>query len=410
MVTGTAAALAVAPSRWGTLLRRGWGVLLAGAAAGAGLWLAGQAGQMSWAALSRPTLWLAHRLTRLACPDVVCVPDELILGTPSFRVRVSPACSGCEGIGLVLAYLAGYLYLMRCALPFPKVLILLPIGAAVAWVANVVRVAALVVIGDRVSPELALGGFHSQAGWLAFNAVALGLVYAAHQMQGFSRGPVVGVERTDPTAAYLLPLLTLVAAGMVSTALFNDAPAAYPLRVAAVAVALYACWPAYTDPRCPPHAGWRGTGWPVFVGLAVFALWRTLEPLAPPPQTDPRKSLADLPPWAVTGWLIFRSVGSVVVVPLAEEIAFRGYLLRRLVDADFRGVSPGRFTWLAILGSSVLFGALHGRWLAGTLAGMAYAGAFYRRGRLGDAVLAHATTNGLLTALALTTGDWRVWS
>jgi membrane protease YdiL (CAAX protease family) len=39
------------------------------------------------------------------------------------------------------------------------------------------------------------------------------------------------------------------------------------------------------------------------------------------------------------------------------------------------------------------FGLLHGQWLAGTLAGMLYAGAAVRGRQLWIAVVAHATTN-----------------
>jgi CAAX prenyl protease-like protein len=116
-----------------------------------------------------------------------------------------------------------------------------------------------------------------------------------------------------------------------------------------------------------------------------------------------------LPPWRATCWLLFRVLGSVLTVPLAEELAFRGYLTRRLIRADFQEVPLGRFTWLSFLISSAVFGALHGRWLAGTLAGMIYALALYRRGRLADAVLAHATTNALIAAYVLTTGTWSLW-
>jgi hypothetical protein len=41
---------------------------------------------------------------------------------------------------------------------------------------------------------------------------------------------------------------------------------------------------------------------------------------------------------------------------------------------------------------------------------MAYAAVLYRRGRLSDCVIAHAVTNGLLSATALATGNWSVWS
>ena len=117
-----------------------------------------------------------------------------------------------------------------------------------------------------------------------------------------------------------------------------------------------------------------------------------------------------MPDWLVAVWLVFRIVGSVVVLPLVEEAAFRGYLLRRLVAADFRAVTPERFTKAAILISSFLFGLLHEQWLAGTLAGLAYAAVYRLRGRLFDAVLAHAVTNGLITIAALTSGNWGFWS
>jgi CAAX prenyl protease-like protein len=106
-----------------------------------------------------------------------------------------------------------------------------------------------------------------------------------------------------------------------------------------------------------------------------------------------------------------RGIGYVVMIPIVEELAFRGFLGRRLLSADFQSIPAGRFSWVPFLVSSVLFGAMHGQlWIAGTLAGMAFALALYRRGAIGDAVQAHATTNGLLMLYALTTGHWSAWS
>jgi CAAX prenyl protease-like protein len=59
-------------------------------------------------------------------------------------------------------------------------------------------------------------------------------------------------------------------------------------------------------------------------------------------------------------------------------------------------VPPGTFTWVSFLVSSVLFGLMHGEWAAGILAGMAYGLVVVRTGRVRDAVVAHALTNGLL--------------
>ena len=84
--------------------------------------------------------------------------------------------------------------------------------------------------------------------------------------------------------------------------------------------------------------------------------------------------------------------------------------MRKLIASDFADVPPGRFTWVSFLVSSVLFGMLHGQWLAGILAGMVFAVAVYRRGLLADAVVAHSVTNALLSAYVLLTHNWSLWT
>jgi CAAX prenyl protease-like protein len=84
--------------------------------------------------------------------------------------------------------------------------------------------------------------------------------------------------------------------------------------------------------------------------------------------------------------------------------------MRRLIREDFSRLPVGLFTWSSFLLSSVLFGALHGgSWVAGTLAGMTFAVALYQRRAIGDAVVAHATTNGLIAMYVFATGRWSVW-
>ena len=89
--------------------------------------------------------------------------------------------------------------------------------------------------------------------------------------------------------------------------------------------------------------------------------------------------------WA---WIAVRLVGSCLLVPVVEELAFRGFLLRWLVSPEFGRVSPRAWTWWAVLLSSVAFGALPSHWILGTLAGLLFAVARLHRGRLGDAILA----------------------
>jgi CAAX prenyl protease-like protein len=126
--------------------------------------------------------------------------------------------------------------------------------------------------------------------------------------------------------------------------------------------------------------------------------------------------LAALSPAARWAWIAFRVAAAIVTVPIAEELAFRGYLARRLVSREFDQVSFTGLTALSIGLSSVVFGLEHMRNLMdwqhlalGTLAGLAFAAVLRRRGRMGDAVVAHAFSNLLLAAWVLGFGDWAQW-
>lgn len=404
------AAVAVPPGRWPALARRSWRAAALGLPVGV---LVGAAGEWSrlvfwaWAPVARLTLRAVHALLAPVLKDMVYDPDRALVGTREFPVMISSACSGHEGIGLIWAVLAAYLVLCRRSVRWPNVLLLFPIGTAVMWGANVLRIVALVLVGAWGWPGLAVGGFHSQAGWIALNAAGLGLVALARRSPFFERtaaGPVPAT--TNPAAPYLVPELAIVATSMVTGIFAAGFDALYPARIGAALVALWAYRRSWGRPS--PVA----VGPAVGVGVAVFALWMALEPAAPGSAGGSalRSWLAGLPRGLAWSWLALRVIGSVAVVPLAEELAFRGYLTRRLIAADFDRVPPGQFSWPSFLGSSLAFGLLHGRWLAGTLAGMAYALAYHRRRSLGEAVLAHATTNALIAAVVLATGDPSLWA
>jgi membrane protease YdiL (CAAX protease family) len=52
---------------------------------------------------------------------------------------------------------------------------------------------------------------------------------------------------------------------------------------------------------------------------------------------------------------------------------------------------------------------MHQRMVAGALAGLCYALVYRRRGRLTDAVIAHAATNAALVVVAAVTGRYDLW-
>ncbi len=367
----------------------------------------GKSSRQLWMPLGQVTFALIYRILALFVHGVIADPTKMTIGTERFNVDIAPECSGFEGMGLILAFTAVWLIFFRRECRFPNALTLLPAGVAAMFLLNVLRIAALILIGNAGAERIALGGFHSQAGWIAFNAVALTLSLGARRLSWVMRPDVIAqpVERTaNLTAAYLAPFLAILAAGMFATASSDGFEWLYPLRFFAAAIVLWRFRSNYTG------LGWRPTWAGPVAGVIVFALWLALEPLTkasdivmPSALVNASRTYRDL-------WLVFRVLAATVTVPLAEELAFRGYLLRRFISIRFEAVSLQAFRWTAFVGSSLLFGIMHGeRWLAGTLAGLCYSLVMIRRGRIVDSVVAHGVTNALLAAYVLGWGNWRFW-
>jgi exosortase E/protease (VPEID-CTERM system) len=407
-VTIVSWACAFAPGRVGALVgRRGRVLTVSAVALGTAAWWSGVLTEALWGPLARATFQVVAMMLAAIYPEVVSRPDRLIVGTSAFKVHIADSCSGYEGIGLVVVFLSIYLWLFRRELRFPGALLLLPLGAAAIWSVNAVRIAALIVIGTSGWPAIALGGFHSQAGWIAFNLVALGIVTLLNRSRLFKveQQVAAAVPAGDSTTAYLAPLLTVMGCAMVTGAFSTGIDWLYPLRVIAAGVVLWVFRAQYL------RLGWSLSWRAVAIGCVTFAVWISLVPPGPADADAWPSALASVPVHWAAAWLLLRVVGYTLTVPLVEELAFRGYLMRRLLREDFERLPIGLFSWSSFLVSSVLFGALHGGfWMAGTIAGMTFALALYQRRALGDAVVAHATTNGLIAVYVLATGRWSVWS
>jgi hypothetical protein len=92
-----------------------------------------------------------------------------------------------------------------------------------------------------------------------------------------------------------------------------------------------------------------------------------------------------------------------------EELFWRSFLLRYLVTSPFTSVRLGTFTPPSFGATVILFGLEHHLWLAGMLAGVAYAFILYTTHRLWPCIVAHAITNLLLGIHVLLTGEWQWW-
>ena len=397
--------LALAPwSFWAGLgLREYPSMLLAAFAAGL-IWLGVALTHAIGVPLANISLQFAHQILLLIHSGVVYNFDGKLLGLRSFIVQVSPGCSGYEGIAMISVFMALYLWLFRKELRFPHVLCLFPLGVLAIWLANIVRIVSMILFGATISPSIARGGLHSQAGWINFTLIALVLIALSHHWFAVKESYKKDIPVSSPEVPLLLPLLVMMGTLMLTSALSDGFEALYPLRIIITAAVL---WHYRRDYQT---LAWGWSWQSAAIGALVFVVWMILEPAGVDSGKVLQEHLAKLPDGLMTLWLVFRVLGSVIIVPIVEELAFRGYLLRQLVAEDFENVPSTQFTWFSFIVSSVLFGLLHGRWLAGILAGMAFALAVYRRGQIGDAVLAHVVANALIAVCVLVLGSWSLWA
>jgi len=395
---------ALAPLRfWFRFVREEALTIAFACAIAAVVWMFTLVTQDLWDPLSAVTFKAVASLLQGLYTDLVVQPDQRILGIDGFLVSIAAVCSGYEGIGLVLIFTGFYLFIFRQDFRFPQCLLLLPLGVAAIWSFNILRIAVLLVIGAEISPELAIGGFHSMAGWIGFVLVTAGILLIAHNSSLFSSSP--GQSKAKPInfrMALLIPLVVLLAATMVTSALTVTIDWWYPLRVVLTAGALALLWRHYR------RIAFRLSWFAVAIGVLVFLVWLLLVPGDPVASSATAEQFQGLPSSLVIAWLVFRTLGAVITVPLAEELAFRGYLFE-LLGHDHSATNVASFPWLALIVSTVLFGLLHSAWLAGMLAGIAYGLVRHHRGNVADAFVAHATTNGLLSVYVLTTGNWSMW-
>ncbi|WP_291010149.1 exosortase E/protease, VPEID-CTERM system [Hydrogenophaga sp.] len=356
-----------------------------------------------WDPLSGATFDAATSVLHLFYADIVVDPQQRILGVGDFVVEIAAVCSGYEGIGLVLIFTGFYLIIFRQDFRFPQALLLLPLGVATIWLFNIFRIAALIGIGAEISPELALGGFHSMAGWISFVLVTACILLLAHNSALFSRSPQrLSAQPINFRMALLIPLVVLLSTTLITSAMTITVDWWYPLRVVLTACALALLWRHYR------HIPFRITWFAVATGVLVFLLWLLLVPDDPVASTITDQYLHEIPSGLLFAWLLFRTLGAVITVPLAEELAFRGYLFE-LLGTDRQSSRRSQYPWLALIVSSVLFGLLHSAWLAGLLAGVAYGLVRCYRNNVADAFVAHAITNGLLSVYVVTTGSWSLW-
>jgi CAAX prenyl protease-like protein len=158
----------------------------------------------------------------------------------------------------------------------------------------------------------------------------------------------------------------------------------------------------------------------ILLGLAVFVVWIGPDVIAPAWRSSILFNNAivghpsgNTPPALKNDamFLFFRIAISVIAVPILEELFWRGWLMRWLIDADdFRRVPLGRYAPMAFWITALLFASEHGSfWDVGLLTGAIYNWWMVRTRNLWDCIVAHAVTNGALAAYVVLAGQWQYW-
>lgn len=115
--------------------------------------------------------------------------------------------------------------------------------------------------------------------------------------------------------------------------------------------------------------------------------------------------------WPVWSFIAMRLLGIAVLVPIAEEIFWRGFLTRWLIDPEWERVEVGEYTLHSCAIVVALFTLAHpaGEWLAAATYGGLIQMLYYWKKDLWLCVVAHAVSNFVLAVYVLATGVWWLW-
>jgi CAAX prenyl protease-like protein len=217
-----------------------------------------------------------------------------------------------------------------------------------------------------------------------------------------------------PSLPYVAPFAAFLVLLALSSWLPVDLRTSNLLRLVILGLVLWVCSRGVVTFRAP---NWLAS---VLLGIAVFLLWIMPDVLWPAWRGHwlfsnglTGKAEGSLPLAGQHDPLVMalRTVRAVILVPIVEELFWRGWLPRWLDNMeDFRKVPLGSYSRLAFWVTAILFASEHGSmWDVGLAAGVLYNWWMRKTRSLGDLILAHAVTNACLSAYVIIGGRWEYW-
>ena len=216
-----------------------------------------------------------------------------------------------------------------------------------------------------------------------------------------------------PSLPWVLPFVLFLALQGLQYYLPLSVSIEYPLRLGVLAAALLLFSRGVIDLRC------TATIQTIAVGIGVFVIWIAPDVLFPTYRQHWlfQNSLVgwignNIPENILTLPIVLwsRILRAAAVVPIIEELFWRGWLMRWLISPRFERVKLGTYRPTAFWMTAILFASEHGPyWDVGLAAGIVYNWWMVRTKSLGDCILAHAVTNGALCMYVVATRHWEYW-
>ena len=221
----------------------------------------------------------------------------------------------------------------------------------------------------------------------------------------------------SPMAAYTVPFLIFMGGLFLVSALRATGSEifwlkhpeywVYPLQTALCAAALVFYWRQYD------FAKRGGLLVATLAGAVVLGIWIAPQAVLGFPERIDGFDPTVFGEGTALYWMtvVARFARLVVIVPLVEEIFWRGFLMRFLVRENFDKARIGEFQWKAFLLVAVFFMLVHSMadWPAAFLCGLAYNFVAVKTGCLSACVAAHALTNLGLGIYIMATRQWGFW-
>lgn len=214
-----------------------------------------------------------------------------------------------------------------------------------------------------------------------------------------------------PAAPFILPLMIYMVYLVISPKIHPDAKyVTFPIAITICTFMVFyflQCYPKLFEFKRPIAT--------IGVGIAAAVLW--IAPYDMFVAGEFPDARAGFNPGAVfedrqvvVGSLIIRVFGSVITISLIEEIFWRGFLQRYLIDQNFQSVAIGQYTPFSFWGTAAMVVLIHAnQWQVAIPWAIISTGWFMVTKSLGSMFLLHAVTNLGLAIYVLYTGKFYFW-